>query len=123
MSVFAGVLSWLRRSRSHDKPRFMPIPTLEAGLAGQVIEITMTTEEGEAMDLARSSRALFHFQRPSGIPLVIAGTISENGIVRYVTRTSDLDETGDWLVTVTVEHPSGKLRSDLARFRVIRRRR
>ena len=95
---------------------------IHVGDIGTVFEFTFL-EDAEPVDISAAQVLQATFRKPDGTTVTKSGTLStdgQDGKMRYVTVTSDLDMGGQWSTQGFVRLPTGEWHSDVAVFDVYR---
>lgn len=85
-------------------------------------DVTIQDQNGNIVNLAGATTLNFLFQRPDGSFFTAAGSLftdGTDGIVRYITLNTDLNQVGYWRYQVFTVIGSNENYTDITRFQVL----
>jgi len=88
---------------------------------GTAFDIPLMDCDVAADDIETAIEKIIIFRKPDGevvIQTAVFKTDGTDGVIRYVTITGDLDQTGTWKIQGRVTTPAGTWSSEIGRFKV-----
>jgi hypothetical protein len=94
---------------------------LHVGDIGSVIELTITDQDGNAVDISGATTKEIHLEKPGNVDVAKDGvfkTDGTDGVLKYTTIAGDLSATGLLKAQAYVVLPTGTWKSTVATFYV-----
>ena len=95
---------------------------IHVGDTGTMFRLTIKDKNGDVFSLEDATALFIVFAKPDRTVAERVATLytdGTDGVMKYITESGDLDQSGRWKVQAVVEKPTGRWSSSVVKFKVI----